>query len=339
VANEPQEPQTQFVTGDWTAVPDVHRFAHQAMATTFEVIVQHEDRSYAQQAARAAFDEVDRIEEHLSRFLETSDVTQINHLPAGQPVPLSLDTFECLKVSAEVSAETDGAFDVTVGFLVDCWLDKAKKMPRTPAPEELDFARAHTGMHLILLDEPTHAAALTDSHLRVDLGAVGKGYAVDRMAEMLREWSIDRALLHGGFSSVLALDAPQGMAGWPVTLSHPKDRRRTLARVLLQGVSVGGSGVEQGRHIIDPRTGAPAEGKIAAWAIAPDAARADAISTAFMVMTPDEVRAYCADHPTVRALLVVQGGNAGESAEQIVPAGDWPPGELVGLNGPGTLSC
>jgi thiamine biosynthesis lipoprotein len=328
VDNQAQPQETQFVVSDWSAVPDVHRFAHQAMATTFEAIIQYEDRTYAQQAARAAFDEVDRIEGHLSRFLETSDVTRINHLPAGQPLQLSLDTFECLKISAEVCAETEGAFDVTVGFLVDCWLDKAKKMPRTPSAEELQFARAHTGMDLILFDEPTHAAALADSPVRVDLGGVGKGYAVDRMADLLREWSIDRALIHGGFSSVLALDPPQGMAGWPVTLSDPKDRRHTLARVQLAGASVSGSGVEKGRHIIDPRTGEPAEGKIATWSVTPDATRADALSTAFMIMTPDEVRAYCVDHPQVRALLVVPGRTA-ESTEQIIPAGAWRQGELV----------
>jgi thiamine biosynthesis lipoprotein len=330
VDNQAQSPETQLVVSDWAAVPNVHRFAHQAMATTFEAIIQYEDPTYAQQAARAAFDEVDRIEGHLSRFLETSDVTRINHLPAGQPVQLSLDTFECLKISAEICAETAGAFDVTVGFLVECWLDKAKKMPRTPSPEELRFARAHTGMDLILFDEPTHAVALTDSPVRVDLGGVGKGYAVDRMADLLREWSIDRALIHGGFSSVLALEAPQGTAGWPVTLSHPKDRRRTLARVQLAGASVSGSGVEKGRHIIDPRTGEPAEGKIATWSIVPDAARADALSTASMIMTSDEVKGYCVDHPHVRALLVMQGREA-ESAEQIVPAGEWKQGELVDL--------
>lgn len=326
--NQAQPPEMQFVVSDWAAVPNAHRFAHQAMATTFEAIIQYEDRTYAQQATRAAFDEVDRIEEHLSRFLETSDVTRINHLPAGQPIQLSLDTFACLKISAEVCAETAGAFDVTVGLLVHCWVDKEKKMPRTPLPEELRFARAHTGMDLILFDEPTHAVALTDSPIRVDLGGVGKGYAVDRMADLLREWSIDRALIHGGFSSVLALDAPQGMAGWPVTLSDPKDRRRTLARVQLAGASVSGSGVEKGRHIIDPRTGEPAEGKSATWSIAPDATRADALSTAFMIMTAEEVRAYCVDHPQVRALLVVPG-RAAESAEQIVPAGEWKQGELV----------
>ncbi len=326
--NKVQPVETQLVASDLASVPNTHRFAHQAMATTFEAIIQYEDRSYAQQAARAAFEEVDRLEGCLSRFLETSDVTRINHLPAMQPVQLSLDTFECLKLSAELSAETGGAFDVTVGFLVDYWVDKEKKMPRTPSAEELQFARAHTGMDLILFHEPTLAVALTASPVRVDLGGVGKGYAVDRMAELLREWSIDRALIHGGFSSVLALDAPQDMAGWPVTLSHPKDRRHTLARLLLQGASVSGSGVEKGRHIIDPRTGEPAEAKLATWSIAPDAARADALSTAFMVMTPEEVKDYCAEHPKVRALLIVPGPEAG-SAERIMPIGAWKPGELL----------
>lgn len=321
-------PETRFVASDWAAVPNVHRFAHQAMATTFEVIVQHEERAYAQQAAQAAFEEVDRIEGHLSRFLETSDVTRINHLPAGEPVQLSLDAFECLKISARVHAETDGAFDVTVGFLVDCWLDKERKVPRTPSPEELQFAHAHTGMDLILLDEPTYAAALLVSPVRVDLGGVGKGYAVDRMAALLREWSIDRALIHGGFSSVLALDAPQEMAGWPVTLSHPKDRRRTLARLQLAGTSVSGSGVEKGRHIIDPRTGAPAAGRIATWSMTPDAARADALSTAFMVMNPDEVRQYCVAHPGIRALLITPSGEPG-SPERIMPVGKWKPEEFI----------
>ena len=327
MADRPQQPETVFVTSDWAAVAGVHRFSHQAMATTFEVIVQYEDASYAQQAARAAFDEVDRLERDLSRFLENSDVARINNLPAYQALPLSLDTFECLKISAEMYEQTRGAFDVTVGFLVDCWRDKDKN-PRTPSPEELAFAREHTGVHLLLLDEATHAVALIRSPVLVDLGGVGKGYAVDRMAEMLREWSIDRALLHGGFSSVLALDAPHGTDGWPVTLSHPDNRQRTLARLNLKHVSVSGSGLEKGGHIIDPRRGEPVRGMLATWSIAPDAARADALSTAFMIMTPDEVRQYCGEHPEVRGLLIVQDEDEG-SAQRILPAGPWGEGELL----------
>jgi FAD:protein FMN transferase len=328
MANKPQPPETQFVRSDWSAVPNVHRFSHLAMATTFEVMIQYEDRAYAQQAAMAAFDEVDRIEGALSRYLETSDVTQINHLPAGKPLHIALDTFECLRISAESYEETGGAFDVTVGLLVDCWRDEDKK-PRTPSQEELQFALEHTGTDLILLDEPSCAVALLASPIRVDLGGVGKGYAVDRMAETLREWSIDRALIHGGFSSVLALDAPPGLKGWPVTLSHPMDRSRTLARLDIEHISVSGSGVEKGRHIIDPRTGRPVESKLATWSIACDAARADALSTAFIVMSESEVMNFCREHADVRGLLILPGDDAAGRTEQIVPAGTWTPGELV----------
>jgi thiamine biosynthesis lipoprotein len=327
VASESKPPLPSLVFADWAAVPSIHRFSHGAMATTFEIIVQHEDAAYARGAANAAFDELDRIERDLSRYVENSDVARINNLPASRPLPLSLDTFDCLAIGARMCAETGGAFDVTVGLLVDCWRDEDKK-PRIPSPQELQFAREHTGMDLILLDEATHALALTRSPVCVDLGGIGKGYAVDRIGELLRQWSIDRALIHGGYSSVLALDAPAGTAGWPVTLSHPADRR-TLARLQLQRVSVSASGLEKGQHIIDPRTGRPAEGKLATWSIAPEAAPADALSTAFMIMTPDEIRDYCADHPDVRGLVIVPPDPAAGAAERIAFAGYWQPAELA----------
>ncbi|MBN1509589.1 MAG: FAD:protein FMN transferase [Sedimentisphaerales bacterium] len=328
MANEPKEPQGSLVTADWAAVRNIHRFPHRAMATTFEIIIQYEDKLYAQQAAKAAFDDLDRIEGQLSRYIENSDIARVNNLPAGHPLPLDLDTFACLDVSAEIWAETKGAFDVTAGFLVDCWRDEDKK-PRTPTPQELQSARERTGMHLLLFDEATHAVALTRSPVRVDLGGVGKGYGVDRMAEMLREWSIERALIHGGFSSVLALDAPEGSAGWPVTLSHPDNRDRSLARLQLARIAVSGSGLEKGSHIIDPRNGRPVEGKVAAWSIATDAARADCLSTAFMVMSPEEITAYCADYPGIRSLIIVPADAKTGSPQRIVSAGPWKQSELL----------
>jgi thiamine biosynthesis lipoprotein len=325
VAETPDQPEPTFVNSDWAAVRNVHRFAHQAMATTFEIVVQHEDKLYAQQAARAAFDELDRIEGELSRYLENSDVARINALAAGRPLPLGLDTFACLQLSQKVHRRTKGAFDVTVGFLLDCWLD-ADKQPRTPSAEELRFARAHTGMSLLRLDESRFTVELFSSPVRVDLGGIGKGYGVDQMAALLREWDVDRALIHGGFSSVLALDAPDDMEGWPITLSDPSDRTRTLARLQLQRTAVSGSGLEKGRHIIDPRLARPIAGKVAAWSVTPDAATGDALSTAFMVMTPDEVEEYCTAHPGVRALLIIP---ADEQTERIIPAGPWQQHELV----------
>ncbi|HRS10116.1 MAG TPA: FAD:protein FMN transferase [Sedimentisphaerales bacterium] len=320
-------PAGPFVQSDWASVPDVHRFGHQAMATTFEIIVQHEDKVYARQAVDAAFAELDRIERQLSRYIENSDVARINSLPAGRPLLLGLDTFECLKLCAAISADTGGAFDVTVGLLLDCWRDADKK-PRTPSQDELEFARKHTGMSLLRLNESRYTVELTSSPVRVDLGGVGKGYGVDRMGASLKDWSIERALIHGGFSSVLAMEAPQGAAGWPVTLSDPRrDReRRTLARLNLTNTAVSGSGVRKGDHIIDPRTARPIEGKIAAWSVTPDAATGDALSTAFMVMTVDEVRDYCARHPGIAGLLIMP---TEETAERVIAIGPWRQGELV----------
>jgi FAD:protein FMN transferase len=312
-------------SADWESLKDIHRFAHRAMAAAFETIIQHEDPVYARQASQAAFDLLDRIEGDLSRHIETGDVARINNLDAGTPLQVSPDTFACLSLCKRMHAETGGTFDVTAGLLVDCWRDEYKR-PRTPSAEELTFARTHTGMPLLRLDESRCAVELAVSPVRVDLGGIGKGFGVDRIAESLRQWGLDRALINGGFSSALALDAPVGMAGWPVTFSDPKDRSHVLARLLLDRVGISGSGIEKGSHIIDPRTGRPMQNSVAAWSVAETGAIAETLSTAFMVMTVDEVRQYCRLHDKTRALLVQPEMVTGD---RVVPLGNWPKAELV----------
>ena len=247
MANKPQQPETQFVRSDWATVPDVHRFSHQAMATTFEVMVQYEDRSYAQQAANAAFDEVDRIEGALSRYLETSDVVQINHLPAGKPVHVALDTFECLRISAEMYAQTGGHVRRHGGPARGLLAGRGQEAPDAVAGGIAVRPRAYGRG-----PDPARRADLRrGAAWPVPFASIWAGWARDTAwtgwPSLLKEWGIDRALIHGGFSSVLALDAPRGMKGWPVTLSHPKDRSRTLARLDVAHVSVSGSGVEKGQ--------------------------------------------------------------------------------------------
>jgi len=325
---EPKE-QTAFVRNDSDLIPGMKRFSHEAMATTYEVIVVHEDEQYARQAAAAAFDEVDRLEGELSRFIENSDISGINSLPANQPLQLGLDSFACLQISARINAETNGAFDITIGSLFECWRKEDGTL-REPSAEELDLARRHTGTNLLQLDEASHTVELLASPLHVDLGGVGKGYAVDRMAELLREWSIDIALISGGYSSVLALDAPPGTEGWPLTLSNPDDHKQILARPRLQNRALSGSGVQKGRHIIDPRTARPVEGKRAAWSSAPDAATADALSTAFMIMTQDEIERYCSLHPSALAMIILENGHKEGRRENILHIGSWDKDWLTG---------
>ena len=105
--------------------------------------------------------------------------------------------------------------------------------------------------------------------MRIDLGGIGKGYAVDLMAEVLEEWGLRRALVHGGFSSVLALEAPEGREGWPLTLSDPAAPSRVLARLSVRQTALGASGLRKGDHIVEPRTGEPVRGRRAAWVAVP----------------------------------------------------------------------
>lgn len=314
------------------AVPGCLRLSHEAMATTFEVFILHPDATYAEQAAWAAFERLDQLERELSRYVENSDVSRINNLDSDRPVRIGLAAFECLRLCARLHADTRGAFDVTVGSLMDCWLNP-NKTRRTPSDEELEIARRRTGFHLVELNEAEHTVRLWRRGVQIDLGGVGKGYAVDQMAALLRDWGIERALLHGGRSSVLALDAPPDAKGWPLTLDRPGTRTPILARIQLRNRALSGSGLRKGQHIINPRTAQPVEGNRAAWCCASTAAIADALSTAFLVMTPRDVERYCAKHPETLAMVAGTDGHP-NSQEAVVRFGRWEGVDLK--NGEGT---
>lgn len=318
---EPQ-PDINIVKSTPELISGAYRFSHEAMATTFEIFILHDDASYAQQAAWAAFDELDRLEAALSRFIENSDISRINNLAANQSLQIGPDAFECLQLCSQIYDETNRTFDITIGFLMDCWLNEDKTI-RAPSKNELNQARQHTGTHLFKLDKAEHTVELSTDKLHIDLGGIGKGYAVDKMAELLNDWSIDTALIHSGCSSVLALSAPPETKGWPLTLSSPADSKQTLACLHLHDRAVSGSGLQKGRHIIDPRAGRPLEGKSAAWACAPDAATADALSTAFIVMSPDEVKQYCLSHLDVLAMIASGERSAETQKERVLRFGPW----------------
>ena len=322
------QPETRYLQSNCQSIPGMKRFSHEAMATTFEVIVVHEDARYARQAAAAAFDEVNRLEAELSRFIENSDISRINNLAANQPLQLGLAAFECLQLSYRIYAETNGAFDITIGSLLSCWRNE-DGTPHTPSKKELELARRNTGTHLLKLDEVEHTVELLAAPVQIDLGGIGKGYAVDQMAKLLRDWSIDTALIHGGYSSALALDGPPGTKGWPLTLSDPGNRKRILAHPYLQGQALSGSGLQKAQHIIDPRTARPVKGKRATWAFAPDAAAADALSTAFMVMAPDEIKKYCLCHPDVLAMVILEEGGKDTRKDNILRFGPWKNSDLI----------
>jgi len=269
----------------------VHRFEHRAMATVFEVMIVDEDRKFAEGAAYAAFQEVDRLEQELSRFLPNSDIARINNLPPKGSVRIGTDAFQCLRLSVQYWNETKGTFDVTTGSLVDCWVGKDKSL-LAPTAEQLGQARSRTGMNLLELDESSMSVRVHEGVPRIDLGAIGKGYAVDVAVGLLKEWGVTSALIHGGSSSAYAFGNNPNGIGWPVTLSNPQNPLEVLEKVSLKEKALGGSGIRKGRHIIDPRSGQPVIGRRAAWVCSDSAAGSDAYSTALMVMRQEEIAAF-----------------------------------------------
>ncbi len=286
-------------SGGENATP--HVFAHHAMACRWGIQVRGHDRRYAEQAAGAAFAEIDRLEGELSRFVEASDVARLSRVPRGGALRLGPDAFACLELAAQVGADTRGAFDVTIG----AWLRPGA-------------VRRDAGQPRLALDRATRSVLVLADGVEVDLGGIGKGHAVDAAMDVLREWKIDAALVHAGQSTVLALgDGPAG-AGWCVAVRDPAgwdvqarqdapsaDRRTddVLGRILLRDTALSGSGMSlHGPHVVDPRSGAAAR-RSAAWSLAPTAALADALSTAFLVMTDAEITEYCAARPECTALL------------------------------------
>lgn len=254
-------------------------FSHEAMATTFQVFIAGRPAEYARQAAAAAFVQLDRLENELSRYIESSDIARANRLTAGASVVLGDDALQCLLGAAQISALTNRAFD------------PAYATPRLPGTDEPLFA----------LDPSTHTLTSLTDRLRLDLGAVGKGYALDRMADVLAEWNVTSACLQSGGSTALALAAPPDVAGWPIGVA---DRVH-----LFTGRAVSGSGIAvQGAHLIDPRTGAPASRMRRIWSFAGNAAEADALSTAFFVMTDNAVVDFCREHAGYGAVFTLPDG-------------------------------
>ncbi len=261
-----------------------HTVIHEAMASTFKLTLVHADPRYARQAAAALAGELDRIEARLSRFIESSDVARINRLDRGQETRVQSDTFDCLRIALEVERDTNGAFDVAFGS-------------RGPRPSGPRFE----------LDEAVRAVRVLADGVRLDLGGIGKGFALDRMAALLADWDIAAAFLAASTSTVLAVGTPPGETGWPITFG-PERSPRTL-RLANRAFSGSGTAIK-GNHIIDPRTRQPARGPRRAWAGAPTGAVSDALSTAFMILTEAQTRDYCRRHPEVSAWW--QGADSGE---------------------------
>lgn len=239
-----------------------------------------------------ALDEVERWDSVLSDWRADTPLAKLNSGPAGAPVPVTPELMDWLTHVRGLVSATDGAFDPTVGALVAAWGLRTQE-PARPTPEELAAARANTGFDLIALQARERTVTRTDAGVVLDPGGSGKGWALDRAADVLARHGVHRALLSFR-STLLALDPPPGRDAWAVPVVHDAQGRTVTEIDLVRGAlsvsSAGASSFDDGAvargHVIDPASGVPVEAGRLAWVRHASAAAADALSTALLVRGP-----------------------------------------------------
>ena len=301
--------------------------ARNAMATRFELVLNGDNPIALRAAGEEALDEVERLESQLSLYRPGSEIGQLNARAAHEPVHVSPELFALLQHADHLHAETGGAFDITIAPLVRCWgfMDNQGKMP---SPEAVVEARTKVGMEHVQLDPANRTVRFARDGMMLDLGAIGKGYAVERAAEFLRDAGVTSALLHGGTSTLAAIGQPPEAEAWTVAIERPPAAVGEipfpeLAAVRLMDESLSVSAVwgrtfqAEGRnfgHVIDPRTGQPVEGAWLSAVVLPTATETDALSTALLTLGSTGLERLVSLRSGLRALLVTRSGEVEKSS-------------------------
>jgi FAD:protein FMN transferase len=264
------------------------RLALHAMATRFELVLHGDDPVRLRAAGEQSLATIERLERLLSFYRADSEITALNARAAEHPVRLSGEVFGLLRRCDELAVDTDGAFDVTVGPLMRAWRFVGEK-GGLPDDAELERARRSVGAHLLEFDDEQGTVRSRVRGVEVDLGGVGKGYAIDAAIDDLRDAGVTSALLHGGTSSVHVLGGPPGEESWPVAWAGAPDEAHPVIRLRDRALAVsaayGKAFVHEGRlygHVLDPRTGVPVSAG-SACVTGPRSYLCDALSTALLV--------------------------------------------------------
>ena len=266
-------------------------YSADAMGGAFSIALYCTDKTSADLAAGAAFDELKRLERMLSNYRSDSEWSRLNRDAANHPVKVSDELFRLLVACLEYSRRSEGAFDISVGPLMRAWgfRDECGKL----APEDaVRKALAQVGFSHIKLDAVNRTVTFARAGMELDPGGIGKGYAVDRMVEVLKQRGIERALVSAAGSSIFGLGAPPGRPGWPVRVGDPKKHNIAATEVILQDEALSTSGIQEKYfrandrvygHILDPRTGRPAAAATLVAVSAPRATDSEAWTKAVFV--------------------------------------------------------
>ncbi|WP_437206084.1 FAD:protein FMN transferase [Planctomicrobium sp. SH664] len=294
---------------------DTVRLETRAMACPWSVIMNPGPPEQVMTASDA-LDFIHDVDELLSVFRESSEVSRLNRNAAQQAQSVSPELFLFLQHCHQLWRETAGTFDPAAGALIQLWRS-ARQNSCIPTDADIQAALNCSGMQHVRLDPETETVQFDREGLLLDFGAIGKGYALDRGVRHLDREGLQSFLFHGGASSVFARGTHGGHEGWPVGIKNPLFTQRRYATLLLrdEGMSTSGSNIQYFRyrgkrygHLLDPRTGWPADKLLSVTVLTPTATEAEALSTAFYVMGLDKALAYCDDHPHIGAIFVNTSG-------------------------------
>jgi len=284
--------------------------ARLAMATRFEIALHGSNQPLLRAAAEEAFDEIDRWESLISIYRPTSDLARINARAAYEDVRVDRRVFRFLMESRQLSASTQGTFDMTAAPLFAAW-GFIGGSGSVADPVRLQAARECVGWHHVHFDELQGSVRFDRPGVMLDPGAIGKGYALDRAVGCLHEAGVQSALIHGGTSTVFAIGHPPDAEGWTIALptipaAHKPGPIRTemlrdqsLSVSAIWGKSFADNGLIRG-HVIDPKTGNPVSRARMAMVIASTASESDALSTALLVLGPDGTSLLCNSFASIR---------------------------------------
>jgi len=302
-------PDAQDVSGD--ASPRTVEFVSRTMGTQARIAIVTADSAAAWPMARAAQSAFSRVDSLMSNWTTTSEVARLNRQPPGVATEVHPEVARVIAAAVEVGQASDGAFDLTVEPLVRAWgfLDGR---PRVPDDSTALVAVARVGWKHLGYDAKARRLVLHKEGVRIDLGGIAKGHGVDAAADTLRARGVANALVDLS-GNMFALGAPAGAPAWRIGIRDPRDRRPYFARLSLTGEAISTSAkyeqfvARDGRtygHIMDPRTGRPAEGLIAVTVVAPTAMAADGWSTALFVLGARDAMRIAAGRPELHAVLV-----------------------------------
>jgi len=280
-----------------------------AMGSTYSVVVYGSDEARLRAAVEDASEEVRRLDQLLSNYIPASEWSQVNREASDKPVRISTELFQLLAACVEYSRESDGAFDITVGPLMKVW-GFYKGSGHLPHRAEVRGAMAHVGYQNILLDPKNNTVRFAKEGVEIDPGGIGKGYAVDKMVNVLKADGITSALVSASGSSIYGIGAPPHEPGWKIKIRDPKDASKIASEVILRDNSLSTSGnyekffFAEGKlysHIMDPRTGYPSEGMLAISVVSPKTIDSEAWCKPYYIRG----RAWAAQHkkPEFRVFL------------------------------------